>query len=87
MKAVSLVESADAEIRIKASKELVNILLGALQPEAERPSSARSSVSMEAEWGRLAMRVTASDIAALRAALNSYLRWVDAVLDVVERVG
>lgn len=87
MKAVSLVESADAEIRIKASKELVNILLGALQPEAERPSSARSSVSMEAEGRRLAMRVTASDIAALRAALNSYLRWVDAVLDVAERVG
>lgn len=86
MKAGGTVESADAEIIVEASEELVDILLGALKPEAERPSSHRSSVSMDAEGRRLTIRVTASDIAALRAALNSYLRWAEAVLDVVERV-
>ena len=86
MKVNSLSVSADAEVRVEASEELVNILLGALQPEAERPSSPRSRVSMEAEGRWLIMRINASDIAALRAALNSYLRWAAAVLDVVDRV-
>lgn len=42
---------------------------------------------MEVEGGSLTIRVSASDIAALRAALNSYLRWVGSILDVVERAG
>jgi len=86
LKSRGLTESADAEIRIKATEKLVNILGGALIPEAERPSSARSSVTMEIEGQMLIIQVRASDIAALRAALNSYLRWAGAVIDVVERV-
>ena len=86
MKSRGLAESAVAEIRFNATEKLVNILSGALLPEAERPSSARSSVTMEIEGQMLAIQVRASDIAALRAALNSYLRWADAVIDVVERV-
>jgi tRNA threonylcarbamoyladenosine modification (KEOPS) complex Pcc1 subunit len=34
----------------------------------------------------LIIRIVASDVAALRAAFNSYLRWVSAILDVVETV-
>jgi len=41
---------------------------------------------MDTEGEILALRINASDIAALRAALNSYLRWADAIVDVVERV-
>jgi len=81
-----LAESAYAEIRVKATEELVDILRGALLPESERPSSARSMVTMDTEGEILALRINASDIAALRAALNSYLRWADAIVDVVERV-
>lgn len=81
-----LTESADAEIRIKASERLVRILIGALLPEAERPSSPRSSVTIDAEGRILTLRIRASDVAALRAALNSYLRWSDAIIDVVDRV-
>jgi len=77
---------AHADVEIEAPEEWVNILLRALQPEAERPSSARSSVSMKAEGRHLNLRIRASDISALRAALNSYLRWADAILDVLERV-
>lgn len=86
MKPGALVESAEAEIRVEAPGEVADILLGALQPEAERPSSARSRVSMEAGGRWLTILISASDIAALRAALNSYLRWTAAVLDVVERM-
>lgn len=81
-----LTESADAEIRIKATDRLVNVLMGALLPEAERPSSSRSNVTMNVEGGMLTLRITACDLAALRATLNSYLRWADAVVDVVGRM-
>ena len=38
------------------------------------------------EDSRLTIRIEASDVAALRAALNSYLRWASAILEVVETV-
>lgn len=83
----SLAKSAEAEIKIKAPEKLVKILCRALLPEAECPSSARSKISIEGEKRWLTIHINASDIAALRAALNSYFRWADAVLDVVGRVG
>ena len=86
MKAGGLAESADAEIKIKTPEKLVKILCKALLPEAERPSSSRSRISIEGEKRWLTIHISASDTAALRAALNSYFRWVDAVLDVVGRV-
>ena len=86
MRPVIRTERVDAEIRVNASEVLASILLEALQPEADRPPSPRSRVSLEVEEGRLTMRFSASDTAALRAALNSYLRWAGAVLDLVERV-
>lgn len=58
-----------------------------LSPEVERPTSGRSCVAVSAVGGRVVISVEASDVAALRAALNSYLRWVGAILDVVDAVG
>ncbi len=86
MESGCLTESANTEIRIKADERLVDILIGALLPEAERPTSPRSSVTINSEGDVLTLRIWASDIAALRAALNSYLRWADAIVDVVSRV-
>lgn len=86
MESRSLAEEARAEIGIEGPEELLNILFGALQPEAERPSSPRSEVSIEVSGGSLRVRVRADDISALRAALNSYLRWAGAILDVVDTV-
>ena len=81
-----LTESVSAEVGIEVPEDLVNILLGAIQPEVERPSSSRSEVSVRAVGRRLIFRVKSSDVSALRAALNSYLRWADSVLDVLNRV-
>jgi len=87
LKPRTLTESADAEFSIEVPEGLADLLLGALQPEADRSPSPRSRVSMEAEGRRFTIRISASDISALRAALNSYLRWAGTVLDVVERAG
>ncbi|KON29302.1 hypothetical protein AC482_06895 [miscellaneous Crenarchaeota group-15 archaeon DG-45] len=84
MKNGSLAEEALADIDIEAPEELVNILIRALRPETERPSSDRSTVSIGARGRHLSLRIWASDISALRAALNSYLRWAEAALNVLE---
>jgi tRNA threonylcarbamoyladenosine modification (KEOPS) complex Pcc1 subunit len=82
----SLSTSASAEIRIDAKGGLAEILEGCLLPEVERPASQRSIVEVEAMNGTLFIHIDASDVVALRAAVNSYLRWVSAVQDVVEKI-
>jgi tRNA threonylcarbamoyladenosine modification (KEOPS) complex Pcc1 subunit len=77
---------ANAEIQIATSGRLAKIIEGSLLPEAEQPTSERSSVGVVIEDCGLIIRIVASDVAALRAAFNSYLRWVSAILDVVETV-
>jgi len=77
---------AEASISIQVDEALAKVLDGSLTPEAERPSSARSSVSLEPSGSLLELRIIASDVTALRAAVNSYLRWVDAILDLLNRV-
>jgi tRNA threonylcarbamoyladenosine modification (KEOPS) complex Pcc1 subunit len=58
-----------------------DVIRDALRPEAGReiPSA---QVSVKGEGDRVVIRVDAEDTAALRAALNSYLRWAQVALDV-----
>lgn len=81
-----LTECVFAEIGIEVPEGLANILLGAIHPEVERPSSSRSEVSIRSVGRHLIFRIKSSDVSALRAALNSYLRWANSVLDVLRRV-
>ena len=76
-------KKVNAEIRIKVSECLTKILEDALQPEIEKPSSDRSMAKVEIKNRDLVLHLKASDISAFRAAFNSYLRWVKAILDVV----
>ena len=64
----------------------MKILEESLLPEAIRPTSERSKVFVETGDGELIISIEASDVAALRAAFNSYIRWVGAILEVVESV-
>lgn len=77
---------ANAEVRVGVPGRLAGIMEGSLRPEAERPTSERSSVEVETGDGGLVIRIEASDVAALRAAFNSYIRWVLSILDVVDSV-
>jgi KEOPS complex subunit Pcc1 len=51
------------------------VVFGALAPEAGRDIP-RTRVHASLEDGDLVLRVEANDLSALRAALNSYLRWI-----------
>ena len=74
------------EILIPSDAGLAQIIEGSLRPEVEDPVSQRSTVTVHAEKDHVKISVHATDLAALRAALNSYLRWVKAVQDVVVSV-
>ena len=76
-----------AEVRVLVPEGVSGLIGESLSPEVESPSSGRSSVAVSVEGCGVVISVVASDIVALRAALNSYLRWVGAILDVVDAVG
>lgn len=67
------------------------IILEALRPEVENPPADRSRADMAlGEGGWLLLYISATDTSALRAALNSYLRWISAIakaLDLFEELG
>jgi len=48
----------------------------ALEPEAGRDLP-KAQVAISGRRGRVVVRIDAEDTSALRAAVNSYLRWVD----------
>jgi len=57
------------------------VIRDALRPEAGREIP-KAQVSVRGEGDLVVIRVEADDTSALRAALNSYLRWAQVALDV-----
>lgn len=76
----------NAEVSIQLSPEVASIVEESLIPEAEYPISPRSNVEVEAKEGKLVISMEASDVTALRAAFNSYIRWVEAIINVVDSI-
>ena len=80
---------AKAKIRLRfPSQRQLNTVFEALKPEVDKQAAIRSKACLEKEHVFLIMKVEAEDTVALRAALNSYLRWIDSValvLEVLER--
>ena len=85
MKHRALSEEVEAEVTVRGREGFIRILESSLRPEVERPSSTRTSASLKAEGSVLKLEIIASDITALRAALNSYLRWVQSINEVLEK--
>ncbi|MEE9593406.1 MAG: KEOPS complex subunit Pcc1 [Thermoplasmata archaeon] len=71
---------------VRVETKAAEILAAALEPEAARPVP-RSQVDLTTTKGALLMEVEARDTNALRAALNSYLRWTSGALQMVEEAG
>ena len=59
---------------------------GAISPEVGREIP-RTKVTASLDGGRMVLRLQASDLSALRAAINSYLRWVKIAEDMNKAVG
>ena len=62
------------------------MLANALKPEIHDEVS-RSQMNVEEEKGELVISFEAEDVVALRAAINSYLRWAKLAIDTKEAIG
>lgn len=61
-----------------------NIILKALKPEINTSPSQRATVELSLKNKILDVSIKASDATSLRAAVNSYLRWIMLSLDVIK---
>ena len=77
---------AEAEILLKASSEKIRVLERSLKPETETRSSLRSNVTIEPCKRGILIRIVAEDSVALRAAVNSYLRWAQGVIEILNNL-
>jgi tRNA threonylcarbamoyladenosine modification (KEOPS) complex Pcc1 subunit len=76
---------AKAIFRLKIkSKEQLDSIFEALEPETRVPVSNRSKVIIENEGNSLNLIFEAQDTSALRAAINSYLHWILLTREVLE---
>ncbi len=78
---------AKATVRLKFSSEKqLSTLISALTPEANAPVTRRANVKLKKDGSELTLTVEADDTVALRATLNSYLRWINSTINVIEVV-
>ena len=76
----------EAKILIEIPQPTVKIVISSLRPELESSLSERSTVVIEAQKNGLAINVVADDLVALRSAVNSYLYWIQGIIDIGHRV-
>ena len=73
--------SAKATVRLKfSSDKQLTTLLKALMPEANAPTTRRSTVKLEKDDSFLLLTFEAEDTVALRSTLNAYLRWINSAV-------
>lgn len=82
----SMKASADVEFSFKGVRE-AEAVLQSLKPERIMPKTSRCEVKLSRRKNVLWLQVDAEDTAALRAALNSFLRWTIVAKDMIERCG
>ncbi len=78
--------SVNAVVLIDLDPNLLESIQLALEPEAKTPSSDRSSTSISVSDNQLVLKTDANDVSALRANLNSYLRWVEGIQGIVDNL-
>lgn len=75
---------ANASVRINLlSPEFLPSLLRALIPEINKVSN-RTKVKIGIDQSMIILNVEAKDTIALRASLNTYLRWISSAIEVLE---
>lgn len=77
-------QSVKAKVTIQLDETLLSSVEKALKPETETPSSDRSNTVVEITNGQLGITTDARDTSALRASLNSYLRWVEGIQGIMD---
>lgn len=63
-----------------------DVIERALRPESEDTIS-KMSIRISKEGDRVTLDIESQDINGLRAAINSYLRWIDMTIRITDRIG
>ena len=71
-------------IVIHLDADRAKILYHAILPEVRDVPSKRVSANLRVEGDKLILSVSAADLVALRAALNSFLRFISSALQTIE---
>ena len=74
-----------AYIKIQCGEKMASTIELALAPEAKEEMP-RCDVHIDREAGDLILDFNADDTSSLRAALNSYLRWVEVAMSTSEEI-
>lgn len=78
-------ESVKAEFEIKFDNHWeAEIILKSLEPEVDTSPSQRSSTNFKLVSNILKIEINAADATSLRAAVNSYLRWIRLSHDIIK---
>jgi len=64
------------KVEITVPKEIADACVSAVKPETDSEALTRSKIDLEETNGGLRLAIYASDLHALRAAANTYLRWI-----------
>lgn len=78
-------ESVKAEFEMEFENPWeAEVILKSLEPEITSAPSQRSSMNLKLVNNILKMEIDAADVTSLRAAINSYLRWIRLSYDVIK---
>jgi tRNA threonylcarbamoyladenosine modification (KEOPS) complex Pcc1 subunit len=66
----------ELSIRLSVPAEIAQVCCRSVGLEAQSEALSRSRVELSCADGCLILHVTAKDLGAMRAAVNTYLRWV-----------
>lgn len=75
--------SSTIELTFRDSKT-AEIVYDSLKPEELLPKGTRVEVNMQSRKNNLSLNINARDTAALRAAINSFLRWAAVARDMTK---
>ena len=74
------------DVSIKLEKSIGQIVIQSLQPELDTIGSRTEVKLIETDHG-ITLSFDAQDVSSLRAALNSYLRWLDCIITTTNKFG
>jgi len=63
-----------------------DVIESTIRPET-RGEFAKTRISISRQNDKVKIAIESSDVNGLRAAINSYLRWMDMAVKIVERIG
>ncbi len=76
---------AEATVKFEfKSEQVLKTVFNALKPETLSAPTRRSKTYIEVNGKTLTLKFEARDTTALRAALNSYLRWIRLIVEILD---